>query len=54
MKKLESYLKDVLLHYANYNKETGKWEITFDELLEMTQFYIDKYWETELNRMIKK
>lgn len=51
MKRLEDYLKDVLSHYADYNEESGKWEITFDELFEMTQFYFDKYWEKEINRI---
>lgn len=51
MKRLEDYLKDVLPHYAEYNEESGRWEITFDELLEMTQFYFDKYWEKEINRI---
>ena len=35
----------VLSHYAEFNAETMKWEITFDELNEMIQFYLDKYWE---------
>lgn len=51
IKRLEDYLKDVLSHYADYIEESGKWEITFDELLEMTQFYFDKYWEKEINRI---
>lgn len=50
LERLEDYLKKVLLHYAQFNEETLKWEITFDELNEMMQFYLDKYWEEMCNR----
>ena len=45
IERLEVYLRKVLSHYAGFNTETMKWEITFDELNEMVQFYLDKYWE---------
>ena len=45
IERLEVYLQNVLSHYAEFNAETMKWEITFDELNEMIQFYLDKYWE---------
>lgn len=45
IERLEVYLQKVLSHYAEFNAETMKWEITFDELNEMIQFYLDKYWE---------
>ena len=45
IERLEVYLRKVLSHYADFNAETMKWEITFDELNEMIQFYLDKYWE---------
>ena len=48
--RLEDYLKRVLSHYAQFNTETSKWEITFDELVEMTQFHLDKYWEAACKR----
>lgn len=50
LEKLEDYLKKVLPHYAQFNGDTWKWEITFDELNEMVQFYLDKYWEEACNR----
>ena len=50
LEKLEDYLKKVLPHYAQFNDDTWKWEITFDELNEMVQFYLDKYWEEVCNR----
>ena len=54
-KTFEQYLKDgVLAHYAEFNEDTGKWEITFDELVEMGQFYLDKYWEQEINKAVRK
>ena len=48
--RLEDYLKRVLSHYAVFNEETGKWEITFDELNGMMDFYFKKYWEDVCNR----
>ena len=42
LERLEDYLKKVLPHYAQFNDDTWKWEITFDELNEMMQFYLDK------------
>ena len=50
IERLEDYLKKTLMHYAHFNTRTDKWEITFDELVEMTQFYLDKYWEEACNR----
>ena len=48
IERLEVYLRKVLSHYADFNSETMKWEITFDELSEMIQFYLDKYWEEKI------
>lgn len=45
LERLEDYLKKVLSKYAEFNEETSKWEIYFDDLNEMIQFYLDKYWE---------
>ena len=45
IERLEVYLQKVLSHYAEFNSETTKWEITFDELNEMLQFYLDKFCE---------
>ena len=53
-KNFETYLKDVLLNYGDYNEKTGKWEIWFDDLVEMGKFYLDKYWDAEIEKARKK